>query len=292
MAIVKPATREMMPEIYELLRDFNNPRMSQKDWQNLIFDCGWKADNEHGGFVLVDPKANNKIVGFIGTIFATRFIHGRNRQFCNLSSWIVKDSYRFGAIQLVQKALRLKTHTLTCLTLMGATLKIFKRFKFDVLEDSWYILTPVSSPETTVALPWFWCTSEKERIGERVEGQDEIIFRDHRDSKCKHLLLFNDNEYCYIISSIWRIRNIRCSLIHYVSHPEVFFAHQAKAKLGLLKNNHTLFTLIDSRMVGNTHLRFAVERKLSFPRLYRPAEDDLRPEMVDMLYSELMWLMF
>lgn len=292
MAVVKKATREMIPNIVDLLLDFNNPLVTRQDWQNMLLgELIPREESEPSSLVLVDEADNGKIVGFIGLVYSTRQINGKTRHFGNLTSWIVKKRYRLESLKLLNAALRLKTHTLTNFSPTEDVHKICLRLKFKELENSFYLLSPLTNPQASLSRPWLWTTGDKNKIEARLSGADLQIFSDHRDTSCgKHLLLYNDDAYCYIVSSIRYIRDIPCSWIHYLSHPDVFFSHQAKVKWGLLKTNRTIVTLLDSRFVGSRSLPFAVKRNLRPSRLYRPAEEDLSPEMVDSLYSEYMWV--
>lgn len=291
MAVVKKATTEMIPEIIDLLLAFDNPRITYQDWSNLLVNsCISKENVNHSSYVLVDQSTNDRIVGFIGLIHSIRHIDGKEHQFCNLTSWIVKKKYRFEASKLLRSALQDEEWTLTNLSPTKGVHKLFLKFGFQLLEDSTVLLTPVTAPQATFSKPWLWTTDSKRKIGKRLEGEHLKIFNDHKNTLGKHLLLYNHKTYCYIISTIRWIRNIPCSWIHYISNPSLFFSHQAHVKWGLFKSNKTLITQLDSRFVGDDIPAFAVERKLHSPRLYRPARSGISSDAVDGLYSEFMWV--
>lgn len=291
MSVVKKATQEMIPEIIDLLLAFDNPRISYQDWSNMLTNCCIsKEDVSHGSYVLVDQSKNDRIVGFIGLIHSTRHIKGKERQFCNLTSWIVQKKYRFEAIKLLRSALQDNTYTLTNLSPTKGVHKLFLKFGFQLLEDSTILLSPFTAPQTTFSQPWLWTTDSKRKIEKRLEGQDLKIFNDHKNTLAKHLLLYNHKTYCYIVSTIRWIRNIPCSWIHYISNPDLFFSHQAKLKWGLFKSNKTLITQLDSRLVGDKIPPFAIKRELHSPRLFRPAQADIFADSIDSLYSEFMWV--
>jgi len=64
----------------------------------MLFDLPWPVEEEHRGFILRD---GGEAVGFLGTIFSRRTVGGTTCRFCNLSSWIVKESHRSSSLQLI-----------------------------------------------------------------------------------------------------------------------------------------------------------------------------------------------
>ena len=57
------------------------------------------------GYVL---KTKNKIVGFLGTLFAKRKINNQNFLFCNVHSWIVNEAHRVGSHMLFAPLIKKK----------------------------------------------------------------------------------------------------------------------------------------------------------------------------------------
>src|ERR1700730_9818285 len=59
-------------------------------WEPL-FNYPWKTAEFPYGYALMDGK---QIRGFLGTVFARRIINGKSTIFCNISTWVVDESYR------------------------------------------------------------------------------------------------------------------------------------------------------------------------------------------------------
>lgn len=287
-AEVHPVTSDMFEHVWPLLEGFDTTKMSKTDWRRMLFEHGWKNDDDPYGYVLVKGE---EPVGFVGTIFSTQRVAGEERRFCNFSSWIVKPEYRMLALSLLKPVLDERSHTVTCLTPISATTKILRRFGFQELEREALVMSPASSVTSARSLRRFSWTCEPDEIEAALEGRDREVFLHHKDALCGHLLLEWSDGYCYVLTTRWSLKQQAVSYVRYVSDRERFWSHLGSVQWALFRANGTLFTMIDKREAGRERAPLGIRYPFRQPPLYRPPRDaELPPTEVSALYSELMWL--
>ncbi|MGL6340490.1 MAG: GNAT family N-acetyltransferase, partial [Waterburya sp.] len=109
MVSVKQVNLSMFPQFYPLLKEIN-PQLTEAEWYN-VFAHQWYPEEKFCGYGLFDET---EIVGFLGLIFSQRIINGQLENFCNLTSWIVKEPYRGRGISLFLALRKLmKDYTIT-----------------------------------------------------------------------------------------------------------------------------------------------------------------------------------
>ncbi len=90
----------MFSDVLPLLEDFD-PTVESAAWQRL-FEPGWEQQG-HCGFGLFD---GSRVVGFLGVLFSTRTIRGRDWPICNLATWAVLPEYREHSLRLLMRVLK------------------------------------------------------------------------------------------------------------------------------------------------------------------------------------------
>ena len=73
MINIKKVRLEHFEEIYILIKQLGNKKISKDDWKNIFIDP-FKSGEGYCGYILTD---NNKIKGFLGLIFSKRLINNR-----------------------------------------------------------------------------------------------------------------------------------------------------------------------------------------------------------------------
>ena len=286
MIAVKEATPEMFPQALELLLQFNvnNPSITRDDWQNL-FTYRWKVSDDPLGFVLVD---GNEIAGYLGTICSRRVVAGRQEKFCNITSWVTDKSHRQQAIMLLTPILKLAGYTITNQSPAKHIHPLFTKLGFQELERKRVVLFPFPEFKRLITPSAFRATTDKNLIAEILKEPDAKIFKDHLPFQCGHLLIYDDETYAYAIFTKTKGRKYHFSHVHYISNKPAFLANLNKVRFHLLKANRTLFTMIDSRFIGDARIPHSRMAEWAKPTLYKSAT--LRPEQIDNLYSELILL--
>lgn len=284
MATVKKATIDILDQIYPLLQHFGIRELNRDDWLNLLKNR-WSSRFDHFGYVLLDK---DKVVGFMGTFFHERKILGKNHDFCNLFCWIVPKEYRRESLLLLLAVLNLKDVTVTSLTASREAGMILEKFRFRQLETGVKIFPVFLSlgPAPGTAL-----SSDPDTIRPKLNGQDLVLFRDHNLPSCNHLIVVNRNnetEYCYLVFNTIRKKNIRFTQVYYISNLDLFSKAFARIQRFFFTHNHTMFTVIDQRLLADSGPGPGINYSLRYPRLYR--SPDLEPGHIDNLYTELLFL--
>ncbi len=276
---VRAVGADAFEQIYPLLKEFKNPKMTERDWRDMLFDYAWEGRAERG-FALY---AGDEIVGFLGTIFSSRRIDGRDVLLCNTSSWIVREPYRTASILLLKPVLALRDCTIVNLTPTKRSHDIFEKLGFKQLESERLLLPPV-------ILPWArgasFITSPNE-IAPLLDADERIICRDFSSvDGVRHLLLRRSGRQCYIVATRLQVRHVPFAELHYIGDHNFFWSNRALAHWALLRTMRVAGIALDRRFAGERNIRFAIRR--STRRLYRPQFHDIVPSAIDNLYSELM----
>ncbi len=285
MPEVRPATPDMFEDVYPLLQEFPQSRLSKEDWRRMLFDWPWPTDEPHRGYVLVDGRT---IVGFIGTIFSTRRVGGRDHPFCNLSSWIVSPGHRASSLQLLGPILAMRTHTIVNLSPSRVAHEIFSRLGFEGLETYQILIPLIAGPGEMLTGFGVKVTTRPSEIRPQLDEGGRVILDDMGGTLARQLLLRHRGRHCHVIAtrSPWKGR-WRLAHVHYASDWSLFWELLSPAAWGFFRTLGTLGLRVDDRHALGRRPRLAVRRELAIPLLYRPSSPEITPQTIDGLYSEL-----
>jgi hypothetical protein len=266
-------------QIYPLLKEFNNAKMREGDWRDMLFDYHWEGRPERG-FALY---ARDEVVGFLGTIFSKRRIGGREQLVCNTSSWIVKEPYRTASMLLLRPVLALRDCTIVNLTPTQRSYEIFKKLGFKPLESERLLLPPPIS----LRFRHGSFTSDLSEIAPHLDADERTICRDLSPVDGVHQVVLKcAGRQCYVVATKLKVRGITFAELHYIGDREFFWKNRALAHWALLKTMGAAGVALDRRFAGERTVHFAIRRSAN--RLYRPQFPDTPPSALDNLYSELM----
>jgi len=280
---------EAFEDIYPLLAGLPTRAMSKADWRWLLFEYPWAASPPRGWALYADGKA----VGFIGAVFSARPLLGRVEKFCNSSSWIVLDEYRYASALLLKPILALKDHTVLSLSLSPAAYKVSFALGLRPLESEQLVLPPIPRPGEAIRALRGSFTLAPEEIRAELTGAERTMHEDMCSSPvARHVLLRRGDRQCYLVATPCRKWGFPYADVHYVGSREFFWEHRimAQAALVLAMGIAGLTVAIDRRFLLGRPPPLA--RRMKVMRLYRPAHDDITPMMIDGLYSESMGLRY
>src|SRR5262245_20280559 len=89
-AIVRPAEEGDIDRVVDLLYDNMSQKVSKERWRRLL-DYPWRPADADRGRIAVDEE---RVVGFLGLVYADRLIGGRIERFCNICAWYLLKSHR------------------------------------------------------------------------------------------------------------------------------------------------------------------------------------------------------
>jgi len=284
MITIQKIDVSMFSEVYDLLQYFGNKQLTAEDWKN-IFEYQFGQEENYCGYGLFDGR---NLVGFLGMIFCKRPVDNSIERFCNLTSWIVKHGYRKHSLFLLQPVLKLKHHTVTDLTPTGVVYRVEKRMGFSELDSRMRLLLPTvrfsrgRSPESIC------CSNDENFIERKLHDRDLRLFQDHRLYDCRHLIVSDSIDYCYLIYTRVKNSKIPYCYIQYISNLDQFSEYSGLIRSHIIRNTKTPFILVDSRLVQQTRLPLSFDLPVRSLKLYKSSS--LKPAQIDNLYSELVLL--
>jgi acetoacetyl-CoA synthetase len=287
MLTVRKAYAEDFEKIYPLLLEINNKRITKAGWQR-IFRNHWNAEEDYFGYVLVDQQ---EILGFMSTIFSKRVIDGQLHNFCNLSTWIVKEEARNKSLLLVSPILQLTNYTFTMFTLAGKLEVIWEKFGFKRLNSSYKLLLPLPSITGSFLAKKGLITFDHRVIERHLTATELAIFHDHARYNCAFSFIRSDNGNCLIILRRIIRKGLPFVYIHYLSNKEVFSRYINVLRLTIMRQLKVLGIAVQERHLAN-NINIPHTISLSSDQCYNEyyKSDRLAPHQIDDLYSELFLL--
>jgi hypothetical protein len=293
---VRKATYSDFDAVYTLLRRLNDTTFSKEDWQQIC-RLDFQSSLSHFGYVLENDQ---RIVGFMGTIFSERIIKGKAVKFCNFHSWIVDPRAKSHGMALLLEVMKLKDHVITNFTASAGPYKIFKALRFNEIEYTNYKLLPFQiGPLVHKTVR----SINNSNAGKLLNEEELAIFRHHRKFTNVQFLWVGDQQgHSFIVAkkkhyipvvvskipvlSNFLSRSLKLAQLHYLSDPEHFFtcyaSLQGAARICLKLGSIGVITE-DRFLPAKQQLRkkrYPAKR----PYFYKNANDD---GMIDTLYSEL-----
>lgn len=284
MFTIEAATADDFDKVYPQLRECFGDAIPKTAWRK-IFVPHWESPEAFCGYMLLD---DGQVKGYLGLIFSHRSIGDKSENFCNLTSWCVSEGCRNKSLSLLLKALKLRGYTFTNFTASPTVAEVLKQLGF----REFAVHQQVVLPFPNFGFGGRRCASEFElaKIRARLNGNDRVIFDDHQQLGCKHVLLSSGTEDCYVImKKTWR-RHLPFAKVHYLSRPDVFAACVEGLAVKICLRLHVFGVMVDERYLRG-HL---LKRGIHYPhqrRAYFKSESDaLDEKQIDTLYSELVLL--
>lgn len=263
---------------------------SKSDWKRLFVDH-FNSGETYFGYILLD---NEKVVGFLGLVFAKREIDGLETRFCNLTSWIVDFKYRNKSLLLLKPVLKLKNYIITNFTGSETVGMILDTLKFKGLGDDLFIILPLPTLSAFRVLNGSTRIFFNKKTKRHLNVQEKRLYNDHSfsGSKCIHILFKKSFNTCYIIAKrpVWK--GIPFLQVHYISNRELFAECIDALRVIAPLRFRVVSIMVDKRFLKGEKIRGAINYKLKSPRYYKsnltnPTED---LDNIDHLYSEFMLL--
>jgi len=283
-AVVKKVYKDDFEKVYGLLSDFRDPSLEKNQWRQLFINT-WGNFEGYCGYGLV---ARDEIVGFLGTVFSKRYLNGKEYKFCNLSSWIVKPKYRAKSISLLWPVLKLKDYTITNLTCAPTLYNLFKKLGFKDLGSFRVIFPPIPPYKLNYGKSKYCIIEDQSIINKRLSHNDLLIFNDHINYKCIHIIIAGDNGECYIVATRVRKKGLPFIYIHYISNLFIFTELIYKTALQILVKHKSMGIMVDERLLRSQKFSLAIKNKAPVFKVYKSLS--LPPDDIDNLYTELILL--
>ncbi len=279
MTKLRPAHTEDFEIVLPLFSRFAEPRPSE-DLFRRIFETRW---NNPFGFIGHLLEDGGRAVGFLGAIFSLRQLRdGSERQFCNLTSWVVEPEYRSESLRLLFPLLQLRDVTLTNLS-GNKVAEILGKFGFEQIDRYYQLVFP---------LPWFARKSQiitdPNQLGNTLQGVSKKVFEDHLGLFTHHILLRNKTGDCYLMADVTRKKGRRVLQIHFASNACLLKRVLPVSATELCRAFKTVAILVGEHLLENGKYPLALTIPQRQARLFRGV--NVGRMQMDTAYSELQLL--
>ena len=280
MVKMETVTLDQKEEICDFL-NMHFPKQQERCSWSALLDHGWAKDEPYG-YALFDEDNNDKIVGFIATIFANRIIDGKEVTTCSLSTWAVGEGSRGKGLSMVSKLVKRKNILFLDFSANDASRKIFEFYKFKQLEkEEWtFLASPILKREKPIY-----------KFGDDIplESLHESDRRFLKDSKTKcvnHVFIdFGQNGGLLVIFKKKNQKKMNFLEILYLSSYDMKQSDMIKVLKSLALNQFTFGVVIDSRLIGETRL-FYFKKPIQYSIYRNNLENEVEISSIDLLYSE------
>lgn len=275
--VVRPAAEADIDPVVDLLFDNMSSKVPKERWRRLL-DYPWRPADADRGHVALD---GDRVVGFLGLVYADRPIGGRVERFCNICAWYLLKDYRGRGIgQRIQHgSVADPDMTYTIMTATAATGRAFgANSGFKVLDDTRYLIRRSAGAGVRVEL-----TTDPALIEAQLAREEQTILRDHRPYNLTHLLARQGSAQCYIVMQVKRKGDdIDYHEVMYASDRQLLGEMAQAIANGILGSDRAVLA-IDARFLA---VPPACESEtIRLPRWYRSPR--VPPALVDHLYGEI-----
>lgn len=288
---IREVHEDMIAAVKSFLADREEFRDSN-NWEGL-FNYPWKLKGYPYGYAIFDQE---KMVGFLGTIFSERVIAGTKTMCCNTTSWFVEEEYRtqMVALRLFAPILKMKDLLITNLSPTDRAKEICEKMGYMYLDQEQIALPVLPNIEfltgSRSGRGRLWVSFEKNEIGSHLSPAEQKIFEDHCSLACQHFLIkeLPSGESCYGIATttpLGRFRRLKGQWLSlcYLSDASVFARNFRFIKKDLWMAGRFVALRYDARLLPGKLSRMAVRKKKA--RQYKSKEAFF--SAVDNIYSEL-----
>ena len=279
--IIKKAFSEDFERVYPLLLDFNLPNISREEWRRL-FSNTWQSPEDHCGYLLLQDE---EVKGYLGLLFSRRRINGRVQKVCNMTSWIVREDCRSQSLRLLLEVLKLKDYTITNFTPSQTVAAILRKLGFAEMTLDQRLLFPL--PRLAMSRQRYSCDFDLEKIRGKLNQTDQTIFADHQQVNCRHFLVSDGTDYCYVIVKNKVHRHLPFARVHYLSNRTLFLEALDSVRTRICRTLKTAGLMIDERYLGDTTPRLS-RKYQGGPAFFK--SESLGKNDIDTLYSEVVLL--
>lgn len=289
---------------------FNNldDSVSNHEVKKRLFEKQFECEEDFFG-ILIEDK--NKIIGYLGLIFANRRINGQMCKFCNLTSFLIDPDYRGQKLthRIIDEVIKLGDYTITAITPIPSLYRMYESKGLVKLSDYrivfWNSKVEVGS----------WKIEKNDALIEKGLDRDNFqIYHDHKKFKgvCevltdgKQFILFIGKKYYaqvrkfktgkfinytdYLTRKVIKKsildRKVETLDLAYCSDYVVFLDH-FQAILSLLSSNY----LVEGIILREDIVELNRLRKFKQNRFWKARQlflsNQIRPNQYDTLYSEI-----
>lgn len=171
------------------------------------------------GYILLSSQ--NRVAGFVGTLFSERFSSKKKHLFCNLHSWIVDYKFRlysfFPFVELRKKKVNITAFTpINSLKGLLSKFGLIKKFFFYKVVFNFSLIKEKNDK--------FIIENNKNIILNSISSEEKVYFNSCASEMFKKILIKNkkNNDYIFLIGTFVFKKKFRIFNLVYVSNEKVF----------------------------------------------------------------------
>jgi len=257
------------------------------NWDGL-FNYPWKPEGLPYGYAILNQE---KMVGFLGTIFSERLVEGKKRICCNTTSWFVEEEFRtqMQALRLFGPILRMKGLLITNMSPTDRAAEICERLGYKHLDGD-QVVVPVLPTLAFWTRKRLLVSFDPNEIREHLNSEEKKILGDHSGLACKHFLIkeCHTGQYCYGIATTTRLRRLgrlkgQWLNLCYTSDAEVFRKNYRFLWREFWRQGRFFLVRYDSRLLPGRLSRIAMRMK----KIRQYKSNEPVHSTIDNIYSEL-----
>lgn len=281
---VRKALRDDMYPVCKLLRESTlNSNWISVNVRKRMFQDPWAGGEEYFGYVMQD---GHEVVGFLGLLFTRQPVNGPQERFCELHSWYVKEAYRKESLKLLLPALAIRKVTLLNYTPTQDVYELSKKFGFSDLETELLLIYPL--PNVFNMRRRYRLETDARVVQGRLSDSDKLIFHDHANVDCRHLLIIDRTTQlsCYLIIKKMQRRWFEpLGRILYVSDPELFARSVDSWRLTLCLSLGVQCLVSNAAELSDYRIAWTRTIKRDVPSLIRTKSESLNPQHIKPIYN-------
>lgn len=211
--IIEAITGETLPEFASFLAaNMRHPR-SAEDWASGL-QTGWAAVRPNYGFVL---RAEGRVVGGIGAIYAQRSIRGQTENFANITSWCVLDSHRKWSMPLAMAVIAQPGYHFTDFSPTKIVAEVLQFLNFKPLDEGVVVIPNVVASPLRGRI-----ASTPAQISRSLSGPALQVWQDHASFPwLRHVLIGEPGNWCHVIYKRGRLKGVPSARILYRSDASI-----------------------------------------------------------------------
>ena len=283
---IEKAYKKDFERVYPCLERFEDLGLgnSKEEWRR-IFDKYWETPEDFCGYMLLK---DGQVKGYLGLIFSYRIYNNQLEKFCNFTTWIVDKDCRQQSLLLLLESLKLKDYIFTNFSASPTVAEIMKRLKFTEFEIHEQVAFPV--PNFRLKKHDYGCEFDLAKIRSYLNENERVIFDDHAQFDCEHLLLKSDKNYFYLILKKTKRKNMPFIQVQYVSEFERFAKCLENSVTKICVHLKVLGIMVDERYLNGYRLSKSFQYSPQQKMYFRSDSNAVNKNQIDMIYSELVIL--
>lgn len=265
-----------LPEFAEFLHDNLDRERSSRSWEADL-RVNWDVDRPNYGFVM---RAEGRIVGGIGAIYATRQIAKRDEKFCNITSWCVLEPFRKHSMRLAMAAIGQGDYHYTDFSPTPVVGGVLRFLKFQPIDDRQTVIMNILRPFAPGRV-----ITQPGAIASNLSGDALLVYKDHAAFPWLRHLLVGDRDgrrWCHVIYKRRSFKGLPSSHVLHVSDPTLMSDHLAALCNHMLMRGMASIHIETRRLQRNilpSRIRSGFNAKLFL-------SPTLEAQQIDYLYSE------